>query len=176
MGGSSLRSEKPAEARPALVPAHGKGVLRPFQPGQSGNPGGKGGLYHEAQRICREASSAAARRVAKLMNSADERVALLAAEKVLERACGKPKETPEKAIVDPKQDEERQALRIELIRRYCQRIVAEVHEVMALGDRLQPGLAAGDGSRRRLLGTLLAEALMPDRDAMPERREAAAHA
>jgi len=30
-----------AEQRPAIVPSHGKGILRPFVPGQSGNPGGK---------------------------------------------------------------------------------------------------------------------------------------
>jgi hypothetical protein len=69
-----------------LVPAHGHGALRPFQPGQSGNASGKGGLFHETQRICREASPAAARRMVELMDSKDERVALLAAEKVMERA------------------------------------------------------------------------------------------
>ena len=101
-GTAPLRSEAAAEARPVHVPAHGNGVLRPFQPGQSGNPSGKGGLYHEAQRICREASPAAALRIVELMNSTDERVALMAADKVLERAWGKPKETsdtsPDEAI------------------------------------------------------------------------------
>jgi hypothetical protein len=95
MASMPLRSEDAAETRPVLVPAHGNGALRPFQPGQSGNPSGKGGLFHEAQRICREASPAAARRMVELMSSADERVALLAAEKVMERAWGKPKEKPD---------------------------------------------------------------------------------
>jgi hypothetical protein len=95
MDTSPQRSEATAETLPAHVPAHGNGVLRPFQPGQSGNPSGKGGLYHEAQRICREASPAAARRMVELMSSTDERVALMAADKVLERAWGKPKQMPQ---------------------------------------------------------------------------------
>jgi hypothetical protein len=36
-----------------------------------------------------------------LMNSDDERVALLAADKVLERAWGKPKEVADEATLDP---------------------------------------------------------------------------
>ena len=42
--------------------------------------------------MCREASAAAARRLIELMHSEDERVALMAADKVLERAWGRPKE------------------------------------------------------------------------------------
>jgi hypothetical protein len=42
--------------------------------------------------LCREASPDAARRLIDLMNSEDERVALMAADKVLERAWGRPKE------------------------------------------------------------------------------------
>ena len=95
MSSSPLRSVAAAESPPAHVPAHGNGVLHPFQPGRSGNPSGKGGLYHEAQRICREASPAAALRMVELMNSTDERVALMAADKVLERAWGKSKEAPD---------------------------------------------------------------------------------
>ena len=104
----ALRSEASAEARPIHVPAHGNGVLRPFQPGQSGNPSGKGGLYLEAQRICREASPAAARRMVELMSSTDERVALMAADKVLERAWGKPKEMPDDVPADPAVAEKRE--------------------------------------------------------------------
>jgi len=111
----ALRSEDPAETRPALVPAHGNGTLRPFQPGQSGNPSGKGGLFHEAQRICREASPAAARRMVELMNSADERLALMAADKVLERAWGKPKEMPDKPPEDPEDIERRRVARALMI-------------------------------------------------------------
>jgi hypothetical protein len=89
--------------------------LHPFQPGQSGNPSGKGGLYHEAQRICREASPRAARRMVELMDSDDERVALLAADKVLERAWGKPKEVAEEATLDPAAAEQAAQQRAEVI-------------------------------------------------------------
>ncbi len=89
---TSLLSETAAEARTAHVPSHGRGRLRPFQPGQSGNPSGKGGAYHEAQRICRDASPAAARRLVALMDDADSRVALMAADRVLDRAWGKPRD------------------------------------------------------------------------------------
>jgi type I restriction enzyme S subunit len=43
------------------------------------------------------------------------------------------------------------------------RIVAKVKELMTLCDRLELSLAAADGSRRRLLDALLAEALLPAR-------------
>src|ERR1700722_18969184 len=41
------------------------------------------------------------------------------------------------------------------------RIVAKVDGLMALSDRLEASLAAGDETRRRLLEALLAEALEP---------------
>ena len=41
------------------------------------------------------------------------------------------------------------------------RIVAKVDELMALCDRLEAALTTGDGARRRLLDSLLAEALAP---------------
>jgi hypothetical protein len=63
-----------------------------FKSGESGNPGGRTDKYLEAQRICREATPAAARKMVALMDSADERVALMAADKVFERAWGKPRE------------------------------------------------------------------------------------
>jgi hypothetical protein len=60
-----------------------------YKPGESGNRGGRTDQYLEAQRICREATPAAARKMVALMDSADERVALMAADKVFERAWGK---------------------------------------------------------------------------------------
>jgi len=66
--------------------------LVPYKKGQTGNPGGKTELFAQAQRICREASPEAARRLIELMHSEDERVALMAADKVFERAWGRPKE------------------------------------------------------------------------------------
>lgn len=41
------------------------------------------------------------------------------------------------------------------------RIVAKVDALMALCDRLEESLAAGNDTRRRLLDTLLAKALAP---------------
>jgi type I restriction enzyme S subunit len=56
------------------------------------------------------------------------------------------------------------------------RIVAKVDELMALCDRLQACLAAGDDTRRHLLDALLAEALTPAEAAMQaEAPRVAAH-
>jgi hypothetical protein len=63
-----------------------------FKSGESGNPGGRTDQYLEAQRSCREATPAAARKMIALMDSEDERVALMAADKDFERAWGKPRE------------------------------------------------------------------------------------
>ena len=67
-------------------------VAHAFKPGQSGNPGGRTASFAECQQLAREASPDAMRRLIELMASPDERVALVAADKVLERAWGKPKE------------------------------------------------------------------------------------
>ena len=67
-------------------------VQHAFKPGQSGNPGGRTASFVECQRLAREASPDAMRRLIELMASPDERVALMAADKVLERAWGKPRE------------------------------------------------------------------------------------
>src|SRR6478672_13779709 len=66
--------------------------LVPFQKGKSGNPGGRTKQFAQCQRLCREDSPEAARRLIELMQSEDERVALMAADKVFERAWGRPKE------------------------------------------------------------------------------------
>jgi hypothetical protein len=65
---------------------------RMWQPGQSANPSGKGGLYHEVVKMAREASPRAIARLQELMESDDERVAAVACNSLLERAFGKPKE------------------------------------------------------------------------------------
>jgi hypothetical protein len=67
-------------------------VAHAFKPGESGNPGGRTASFAECQRLAREASPDAMRRLIELIRSSDERVALMAADKVLERAWGKPKE------------------------------------------------------------------------------------
>jgi type I restriction enzyme S subunit len=57
-----------------------------------------------------------------------------------------------------------------------QRIVAKVDTLMALCDRLEVRLSAADTTRRRLLETLLGEALAPiEEAALPETRMVSAH-
>jgi hypothetical protein len=113
---TSLLPQEAAEARPIHVPAYGNGVLRPFQPDRSGNPSGKGGQWQEAQSICRLVSPAAARKMVILMDSNDEGVALMAAERVLELAWGKPRQMSDTAMVDPAATERREAAGVEVIR------------------------------------------------------------
>src|SRR5580704_10364042 len=72
-----------------------------WKKGQSGNPGGIGGDYHECMSICRQATPKAARRLGELISSDDERVALMAADKVDERAWGRPNDYDPKSEVDP---------------------------------------------------------------------------
>ncbi len=60
-----------------------------------------------AQRLCREASPEAARKLIQLMDDPDPRIALMAADKVYERAWGK---APD---YDPKRDAEAPPLRFD---------------------------------------------------------------
>ena len=61
-----------------------------WQPGVSGNPTGRGGLYLECRRLAAEASPDAMRRLIELMDAADERVAYMATVAILDRAGVKP--------------------------------------------------------------------------------------
>ena len=86
-----------APSRPLLkgeVLAPNGGILRPFQKGQTGNDSGIYGssAYHEARRICAEASPEAARKQVELMGSDDPRVVFMATEAVLNRGAGKPRD------------------------------------------------------------------------------------
>jgi hypothetical protein len=82
---SAARAEQPKKVLPPALAKHA------FRPGQSGNPGGRTPMFAEYQRLARQASLEAMRRLIELIGSSDERVALMAADKVLERAWGKPK-------------------------------------------------------------------------------------
>lgn len=68
------------------------GILRPFQKGHSGNPQGLygGSGYHEARRICAQATPDAARKQVELMSDPDSRVAFMATEAVLRCGAGAP--------------------------------------------------------------------------------------
>ena len=79
------------------VPAHGKGRLRPFRRGQSGNPSGHSGRYGEVVRLCREAGPAVAQRLIELALDPNEerRVSVVAGQEVLTRGFGRAREMPE---------------------------------------------------------------------------------
>jgi hypothetical protein len=69
------------------------GILRPFQKGHSGNPGGTPvSAYHAARRICAQATEEAARIQVQLMRDPDSRVAYMATEAVLKRGAGTPRD------------------------------------------------------------------------------------
>jgi hypothetical protein len=82
----ATRNDAPAPGM--IVPRHGHGLLKPIQKGEARNPGGKGGLWQETQRFCREKSPEAAKRLYELLGSADERVALMAADKLMTWGLG----------------------------------------------------------------------------------------
>jgi hypothetical protein len=68
-----------------------------WKPGQSGNAGGFNPDIAAVRRLARENSIEAMQQILTLMRTAkDERVRLVAADKVLERAFGKPKEEDSK--------------------------------------------------------------------------------
>jgi hypothetical protein len=67
-----------------------------FKPGQSGNPNGRPKKVVDVAAIARDSSDKAMTKLAKLIDSDDERIALQAAIAVLDRAVGKPKQTIEK--------------------------------------------------------------------------------
>ena len=63
---------------------------RMWQPGVSGNPTGRGGLYLECRRLAAEASPQAMRRLIEFMHAEDERVSYMATVAVLDRSGVKP--------------------------------------------------------------------------------------
>ena len=77
---------RPGERKPGQAP--------PFPKGVSGNPGGLPSTYHEARRIARQAAPEMVERLIQIARGRDERAATVAAQAVLDRAFGKPKEAP----------------------------------------------------------------------------------
>jgi hypothetical protein len=65
-----------------------------WQPGHSGNPSGKGGLYHEMQRLAREFTPRATEILRDIANDPgeDSRNRIVAIGMLFDRAWGKPKE------------------------------------------------------------------------------------
>lgn len=65
--------------------------LKPWQPGQpSANPGGRPKMDPEVRRILEAATPDAARRLAELVKSPDEKVSLAAIDQVFNRIYGRP--------------------------------------------------------------------------------------
>jgi hypothetical protein len=141
--GSSLPAPK---RKRALSPAFTANIWRP---GQSGNPVGHSGLYGEAVSLARQAAPAAVRRLIELMASEDERVASVAANAILDRAFGRPREfdpasedARPKSTFDPRRYSAEQLAQIEK----ALRIVVEVQ-----GPGAHPQTTAGHRAGARTL-------------------------
>jgi hypothetical protein len=67
--------------------------LRPWQPGQSGNPAGRPAIPPEVLEILKAASPAAARRLVELVDSPEPAVALKAIDMLQNRIYGRPAQT-----------------------------------------------------------------------------------
>ena len=78
------------------IPGGRGGTLRPWQPGQSGNPEGMNKARREAHRLARTAAPDAMAVLIERMNdpAEDSRVRTVAANAVLDRGLGKAKESP----------------------------------------------------------------------------------
>ena len=70
-----------------------KANLRPWQPGQSGNPKGRKKLDHDAVQYCRDASQPVLKRLKNIaLHSPSEKNAIAAGNSILDRAWGRPKQ------------------------------------------------------------------------------------
>ena len=116
-----------------------------WKPGQSGNPSGHSGAYGEAVRLAQKAAPDALRRLIELMNSEDERVAVVACNSILDRAFGKPNVAENLkddlvARIQAMSREERLA-RVEQLRENAKRYLPEFEAARAKPRRLR--LASG---------------------------------
>jgi len=66
-----------------------------FQPGQSGNPGGRPKEDSEVKALARTAGPEAIEKLLELMRGDDRRTALAAAQALLDRGFGKPSQSVE---------------------------------------------------------------------------------
>jgi hypothetical protein len=87
----AMTSAEPEADATYHVPAHGHGRLRPFRPGQSGNPSGTSGRYGEVVRLCQNASPEIAKALIgiALDPSEDARARIVACQEILGRAFGR---------------------------------------------------------------------------------------
>jgi hypothetical protein len=75
-----------------IKPKHGRGMLRPFQPGNSGRPVNTSTRYSETLALARENSPKAMRTLISRLQDPDGRIAVVAANSIPERAWGKVRE------------------------------------------------------------------------------------
>jgi hypothetical protein len=87
MTDTSERSIQTEPSEPANRPASGKGR---FAPGISGNPSGRPKVEGEVRDLARRYTKRASRRLAELIKSPNERVAVVAATALLDRGWGRP--------------------------------------------------------------------------------------
>jgi hypothetical protein len=81
--------------KPAANSGGGIANLKPFPKGKSGNPNGRPKKIVEVAKVAEDNSIKAIQKMAKLLDSADDRVALAAAQALLDRSMGKPKQSVE---------------------------------------------------------------------------------
>ena len=100
LGHSIARPREPAarSAEATRIPAHGRGRLMTFQPGQSGNPGGKPASLRDVQQLCRKKSVSAVHALiacietpdGKIVRNADPRAVALVSSTLLKWGYGEP--------------------------------------------------------------------------------------
>lgn len=73
---------------------------RPFKPGQSGNPSGRPKANPEVREALKAASVDAARKLVELLKSKNDKVAFQAAQEILNRTEGKPRECVQMEIAE----------------------------------------------------------------------------
>jgi hypothetical protein len=98
-----------------------KVIGRPFQPGRSGNPGGKPKALHELIELCRQHTPAVIKRLSEIVKNGEERAAVAAAKELLDRGYGKAKQVVEVSRQDVKtmSDEELREKAREVIAKYA---------------------------------------------------------
>jgi len=137
---STLGSRSGARKGRVLAPAF---LARQWKPGQSGNPSGHTAEYGEVNKLARQFSVRAIERLGELMESEDERVAVVAANSILDRAYGKPEVRRPEPIDDVVARLERMtdAERLE----DAKRLAARIREVLDR-DRQQRRLVEGEAT------------------------------